>query len=178
MEAVIILSRICKRSGGLVLFVLACSRLLGCYSYSGADPEKFKSDSMIGVRIKITNTSNLSFTPLALARHCIILIMHHNWNASASENASGWKWMKVDESEWNWMKVDESGWKWMTVDESGWKWIKVNESGWKWMKEDERGWNGWNICNGWKWMKLDDWYMSDADADAVTPSSNTLRNVP
>ena len=43
------------------LYLLAAARL-GCYSYSGIDPEKFKSDSMIGARIKIT--SNLSFTPL------------------------------------------------------------------------------------------------------------------
>ena len=31
---------------------------------------------------------------------------------------TGWKWLKVDESQWKSMKVDTSGWKSMKVDEN------------------------------------------------------------
>ena len=51
------------------------------------------------------------------------------------------------------MKVDESRWKWMKVDESGWQF------GWKWMKVD--------VTDIWVIWLMHDWYMTDADADAL-----------
>ena len=163
MEAVTILSRICKRSGGLVRAqntALPCLYLLAvaCLGAIHILALILKSLNLIpwlasGSKSPTSPSPLLLLPAIASFWSCITTGMHQHQRMQVDE--SGWKWMKrikVDESGRKWMKLDESGWKWMTVDEGGWKWIKVNESGWKWMNEDERGWNGWNGwngCNGW-----------------------------